>query len=64
MHRHRKGRPARDRIARFLQESVESDAVREAGGRVNTFVHEKPLLSACIGLAAGFLLGLLVRRGD
>ena len=64
MHRHRRGRPYKDRISKLFQESLDPDAMREAGGRVKTFIHEKPLMSACIGLAAGFLLGLLVRRGD
>ena len=64
MHRHRRGRPYRDRISKFLQESIDPDAMREAGGRVKSFIHEKPLLSACLGLAAGFVLGLMFRRGD
>jgi ElaB/YqjD/DUF883 family membrane-anchored ribosome-binding protein len=63
MHRHRRGR-YKDRISKFLQESVDPDALRDAGGRVKTFIHEKPMMSACIGVAAGFLLGLLIRRGD
>lgn len=64
MHRHRKGRHYKDRISKLLQDSIDPDAMREAGTRVRTFVHEKPVMTACIGLAAGFLLGLLFRRGD
>ena len=61
--RHRRGR-YKDRISKFLHESVDPDALRDAGGRVKGFIHDKPLMSTCIGLAAGFLLGLLFRRGD
>ncbi len=58
MHRHRRA----DRITRILRDTLESDSVREAGERVKTFISEKPVLSACLGLAAGFVLGMLVRR--
>jgi ElaB/YqjD/DUF883 family membrane-anchored ribosome-binding protein len=46
----------------MLRDTLESDQVREAGDRVKTFITEKPLLSACLGVAAGFMLGMLVRR--
>jgi len=61
MHRHRRGGDPVDRLSRILRETLESDSVRVAGQRVKTFIVEKPLLSACIGVAAGFMLGLLAR---
>lgn len=64
MHRHRPGSTPRDRLARILRETLDSESVRGAGDRVKTFITEKPLLSAGLGLAAGFLLGMLIRRRD
>jgi hypothetical protein len=43
---------------------MESDFVREARDRIKSFITEKPILSACLGLAAGFALGRLIRRWD
>ncbi|HVE42851.1 MAG TPA: hypothetical protein VNM14_23425 [Planctomycetota bacterium] len=63
MQRHRRSHPA-ERLSRILRDTLESDSVREAQDRVKTFVTEKPVLSACLGLAAGFVLGMLVRRRD
>jgi len=64
MHRHRRGSTPGDRLARILRDSLDSDSVRDAGDRVKAFITEKPLLSAGLGLAAGFLLGMLIRRRD
>jgi ElaB/YqjD/DUF883 family membrane-anchored ribosome-binding protein len=64
MHRHRRGGSPADRLSRVLRETLDSDSVREAGDRVKTFITEKPLLATCLGLAAGFLLGTLIRRRD
>lgn len=64
MHRHRKGRHYKDRISKFLQDSIDPDLMKDAGGRVKSFIHEKPVMTACLGVAAGFLLGFLFRRGD
>jgi len=62
MHRHRRGSHPADRLSRMLRDTLESESVRDAGDRVKTFITEKPLLSACLGVAAGFVLGMLVRR--
>ena len=62
MQRHRRGENPADRISRILRDTFESDSVREAGGRVKIFILEKPVLSTCLGLAAGFVLGMMVRR--
>ena len=62
MQRHRRGENPADRISRILRDTFESDSVREAGDRVKTFILEKPVQSVCIGLAAGFLLGMIIRR--
>jgi ElaB/YqjD/DUF883 family membrane-anchored ribosome-binding protein len=64
MQRHRRGGHPAQRLARILRETLESDSVRDAQDRVKTFIAEKPVLSACLGLAAGFVLGMLVRRRD
>jgi len=63
MQRHRRGHPA-DRLSRILRETLESGSVRDAQDRVKAFITEKPVLSACLGVAAGFVLGMLVRRRD
>ena len=64
MKRHRGGGHPADRLSRILRDTLDSDSVRDAQDRVKTFIAEKPLLSACLGLAAGFMLGMLVRRRD
>lgn len=64
MPRHRRGSTPGDRLSRILRDALESDSVRDAGDRVKTFITEKPLLSAGLGLAAGLLLGMLIRRRD
>lgn len=52
-----------DRIAKVVRNSREYGFARDAGSRIKSFVTEKPLLSACIGLAAGLVLGILIPRG-
>jgi ElaB/YqjD/DUF883 family membrane-anchored ribosome-binding protein len=64
MHRHRRGGHPADRLSRILRDTLESDSVRDVEDRVRTFIREKPVLSACLGLAAGFMLGMLLRRRD
>ena len=44
--------------------SNSKDMAREGADRANTFIHESPLLSALLGVGAGFLIGLLMRRRD
>lgn len=53
-----------DRISKFFRDSLESDFAREALGRMKSFIIEKPVLSTCLGLAAGLVVGLLIRRRD
>ena len=64
MSRNRQGRHYGDRIAKIVRDSMESDFARETGGRIKSFVTEKPILSTCIGLAAGIVLGMLIPRRD
>ena len=64
MQRHRRGGHTAERLSRMLREGLESDSVRDAQDRVKSFIAEKPVLSAFLGLAAGFMLGMLVRRRD
>jgi ElaB/YqjD/DUF883 family membrane-anchored ribosome-binding protein len=64
MQRHRRSAQAAERLSRMLRDTLESDSVRDAKDRVRSFITEKPLLSACLGIAAGFMLGMLVRRRD
>lgn len=64
MRRNRRGGHVGDRISKIVRDSLESDFAREAGGRIKSFITEKPVLSTCLGLAAGFFLGALIRRRD
>lgn len=51
-----------DRIAKVVRESKELGLAREIGGSIKSFVTDKPVLSTCIGLAAGIVLGMLIPR--
>jgi predicted PurR-regulated permease PerM len=53
-----------DRIKKIVRDSMETDFVREAGDRIKSFVTGQPIVSACLGLAAGIMLGMLIRRRD
>ncbi len=64
MRQHRRGNPYGDRLSKFLRDSMESDFARDAGTRIKAFLTEKPVLSTCMGIAAGFALGMLLRRRD
>jgi len=37
---------------------------KDGASRANTFIHESPMLSAWLGVGAGFLIGLWMRRHD
>jgi hypothetical protein len=54
--------PYRDRISRFMRDSIDSDIPRAMRERIKSFVFAKPLSSACLGLAAGFTLGMRLHR--
>ena len=62
-HNNRRGTHYGDRISKIVRDSMKSDFAREAGSRMKSFVTEKPILSTCLGVAAGFVLGLLIHRG-
>jgi len=53
-----------DRLSKLVRDSMKSDCARGAGDYIKSFVFAKPMLSACIGLATGIVLGMLVRRSD
>lgn len=53
-----------DRIAKIIRDSMESSFAQETGGRIKTFITDKPVLSTCLGLTAGIVLGMLIRRRD
>ena len=59
----RRGTRDGDRISKFVRDSMNSDFAREAGGRMKSFVTERPVLSTCLGVGAGLVLGMLIRRG-
>ena len=40
------------------------DLARDGASRAKTFIHESPVLSAFLGVGAGFLIGLWMRRRD
>ena len=50
------------RLSKSVRESRKSGFARKAGDRINSFITENPLLSTCLGLAAGFVLGKRIRR--
>jgi len=52
------------RISKIARDSMDYDFAREAGVRVKAFITRKPILSTCLGLAAGFMCGMLFRRRD
>lgn len=63
--RHRRpGNHYGDRIKKLVRDSLESDFVRETRDRVKSFVTGQPILSTCLGLAAGVVLGMMIRRRD
>ena len=43
---------------------MEYDFAREAGVRVKAFITRRPILSTCLGLAAGFMCGMLFRSRE
>jgi hypothetical protein len=51
-----------DRVSRLVRNSIDSDFALEAGDQIKSFITAKPLLSACLGIVAGFALGTLIRR--
>jgi hypothetical protein len=50
------------RLSKSVRDSLESGFVRKAGDGIRTFITENPLLSTCLGLAAGFVIGKRLRR--
>jgi len=64
MSQHRRGDHYGDRIKKIVRDSIESDFVRETGLRIKSFVTEQPMVSTCLGLAAGIVLGMMIRRRD
>jgi ElaB/YqjD/DUF883 family membrane-anchored ribosome-binding protein len=42
--------------------SNSKDMAREGADRAKTFIHESPVISAFLGVSAGFLIGLWMRR--
>jgi len=64
MRHNRPGNHYGDRIKKIVRDSMESDFVRDAGGRIKSFVTEQPVVSICLGLAAGIVLGMMIRRRD
>lgn len=62
-HNHRRGAHYGDRISQFVRDSMTSDFARETGSRMKAFITRKPILSTCLGAAAGFMVALLIRRG-
>ncbi|HLF93541.1 MAG TPA: hypothetical protein VJB14_08765 [Planctomycetota bacterium] len=52
------------RISKIDRDSMEYDFAREAGVRVKAFITRRPILSTCLGLAAGFMCGMLFRSRE
>jgi len=40
------------------------ELAKTGASRANGFIHESPVISACLGVGAGFLIGLWMRRHD
>ena len=51
-----------DRISRIVRDVMKPGFAHKAGDRITTFIRENPLLSTCLGLAAGLALGMRLRR--
>ncbi len=49
-----------DEASRLMSRS--RTAVRRGTTQARSFVHDRPMLSLCVGIGAGFLFGWLVRR--
>jgi hypothetical protein len=49
-------------IPKIVRNALKPGFAHKAGDRINTFIRENPLLSTCLGLAAGFALGMRLRR--
>ena len=64
MRHDRRGGHDGHRLSKLVRDSREADFVCDTGSRIKSFVTRKPILSACFGLAAGFVLGMLLRRRD
>jgi ElaB/YqjD/DUF883 family membrane-anchored ribosome-binding protein len=60
----RRGNHHGERISKFVRDSMDSDFTRHAGSRIKSFITGRPILSTCLGLAAGLMLGMLIRRRD
>ena len=44
--------------------SVSRKLAKKGQTRANTFIHKKPVWSTLLGVGAGVLLGMILRRGD
>jgi len=62
MRRHRNGSQILDKAQDLYSNS--RDVAREGAARAKTFIHESPLLSTVLGVGAGFIIGLWMRRRD
>lgn len=62
MRRHRNGAQILEKAQDFYSNSREM--ARDGADRAKTFIHESPVLSTFLGVGAGFLIGMLLRRND
>lgn len=49
-------------IPKLVPDAMTSGFVRKAGDQISSFIRQNPLLSTCLGLAAGLALGMRLRR--
>lgn len=50
------------RLLKRVRDSMRPGFARKAGDGIRTFITENPLLSTCLGVAAGFVIGKRIRR--
>jgi ElaB/YqjD/DUF883 family membrane-anchored ribosome-binding protein len=62
MRRHRNGSQILEKAQDLYSNS--RDVARESADRAKTFIHESPVLSTVLGVGAGFIIGLWMRRRD
>jgi ElaB/YqjD/DUF883 family membrane-anchored ribosome-binding protein len=62
MRKHRNGSQVLEKAQDLYVNS--RDLAQDGAARAKTFIHESPVLSTLLGVGAGFLIGMWMKRGD
>ena len=62
MRRHSQGAQVFEKARDLYSNS--KDLAQDSASRAKTFIHESPVLSTLLGVGAGFLIGLWMKRSD